>query len=59
MRILPAPVHGGTVQPFGDHRVAMAFALTGLKAGGITILDPLCCSKTFDDYFAILDRITR
>ena len=59
VRILPAPVHGGTVQPFGDHRVAMAFALTGLKAGGITILDPLCCSKTFDDYFAILDRITR
>lgn len=59
VRILPAPVHGGTVHPFGDHRVAMAFALTGLKAGGITILDPLCCRKTFDDYFDILERITR
>ena len=57
--ISPAPVRSGTIRSFGDHRVAMAFALIGLKTGGVTILDPLCCRKTFDNFFTILDDITQ
>lgn len=56
--IEPEKVHGGVVKTFGDHRVAMAFALMGLKTGGIEIDDPACCQKTFPDFFAILDRLT-
>ena len=55
-------IHPGQPQPaevetYNDHRVAMAFSLTGLKAPGITILDPLCCRKTFEDYFERLEDI--
>ncbi len=54
VEIAPAPVRGGTVRTFGDHRVAMAFALAALKSGNITIDDPDCCRKTFPNYFEIL-----
>ena len=57
--IHPAAVHRGTVCTFGDHRVAMAFTLTGLKAGGIEIDDPRCCAKTFAGYFDAIDAITQ
>ena len=56
--IRPAPVRGGTVQTFGDHRVAMAFALIGLKTGNVTIENPACCKKTFENYFELLDELT-
>ncbi|MBR7186755.1 MAG: 3-phosphoshikimate 1-carboxyvinyltransferase [Clostridia bacterium] len=57
--IEPAPVRGGTVKSFGDHRVAMAFALIGLKTGNLFIENPSCVRKTFDNYFEILDELTR
>lgn len=56
--ITPAPVRGGTVETFGDHRVAMAFSLIGLKTGNIAIENPSCCKKTFDNYFQLLDELT-
>ena len=56
--IAPAPPKDAVLSSFGDHRVAMAFSLIGLKTGGVAIEDPLCCAKTFPDYFSILDRIT-
>lgn len=55
--ILPSAVRGGTVQCFGDHRVAMSFALTALKTGNITLDDPACCKKTFENYFDILQSL--
>ncbi len=57
--IEPDSVHGGQVKTFGDHRVAMAFALMGLKTAGVTIDDPACCNKTFPSFFRILDDITK
>lgn len=57
--IEPAPLHGGTVKTFNDHRVAMAFALVGLKTGNVVIENADCCKKTFEGYFELLDRISR
>ena len=57
--IEPDRVHGGTVKTFGDHRVAMAFSLMGLRTKGIAIDDPDCCKKTFPSFFRILDEITK
>ncbi len=45
------------IETFGDHRVAMAFAVMGLGADGIVIDDPECCAKTFPDYFNILNSL--
>lgn len=55
--IYPSQPHGGNVQTFGDHRVAMAFALTGLRCDGVVINNAEVCSKTFKDYFSVLDGV--
>lgn len=51
-RILPAAVH-----TYDDHRMAMSFALIGLRAEGVVIRDPGCVSKTFPDYFERLEGL--
>ncbi len=55
--IYPSEPHGGEIETFGDHRVAMAFAITGLRREGIIIKNAEVCSKTFTEYFEVLDRI--
>jgi 3-phosphoshikimate 1-carboxyvinyltransferase len=42
------------IDTFADHRIAMSFALAGLKIAGITILDPDCVAKTFPAYWQVL-----
>ena len=42
------------IETYSDHRIAMAFALMGLKIGGITILDPGCTAKTWPEYWDVL-----
>lgn len=39
----PAPLRGGRVASFGDHRIAMAFAIAGLFADGDTIVQDADC----------------
>ena len=56
--IYPGQPQPAQIETFRDHRVAMSFALTGLRSPGIVIRDPLCCRKTFENYFTILDKIT-
>jgi 3-phosphoshikimate 1-carboxyvinyltransferase len=45
------------VQTYNDHRMAMAISLIGLRVPGITIQNPDCVSKTFPDYFEVLDSL--
>jgi 3-phosphoshikimate 1-carboxyvinyltransferase len=52
---LPAPCE---VQTYDDHRIAMSFAVTGLRAPGISIANPGCVSKTFPEFFDVLGRLT-
>ena len=52
---IPKPAE---VQTYDDHRIAMSFAITGLKAPGITILEPGCVSKTFPEFFDVLEAAT-
>lgn len=42
------------IETYADHRIAMSFALAGLKIGGITILDPACVGKTYPEYWDML-----
>jgi len=57
--IEPSTLHGGDVYTYDDHRIAMAFALVGLKVPGIRIQDPGCVAKTFPDYFERLEMLRR
>ena len=45
------------VQTYNDHRMAMAFSLIGLRVDGIVIENPSCVSKTFPDYFEVLESL--
>ena len=47
----------GVVRTYNDHRMAMAFALIGLRERGIQIENPECVSKTFPGYFDELDKL--
>jgi 3-phosphoshikimate 1-carboxyvinyltransferase len=42
------------VQTYDDHRMAMSFALIGLRFDGVTIENPSCVSKTFPNFFEAL-----
>lgn len=50
-------LHEAAIETFDDHRVAMAFSLSGLRTEGISIINPECCAKTFREYFNVLDRV--
>lgn len=55
--IHPGKPEPAVVQTYEDHRMAMAFALTGLRTDGIGIADPACCRKTFETYFEVLEHL--
>ena len=46
-----------TVQTYNDHRMAMAFSLIGLRVDGVVIENPNCVSKTFPNYFDVLEQL--
>ncbi|MBX3747830.1 MAG: 3-phosphoshikimate 1-carboxyvinyltransferase [Verrucomicrobiae bacterium] len=47
-------LHGAEIETYGDHRMAMAFAVLGLRVAGIRLRDPACVGKTFPNFFAKL-----
>lgn len=55
--IFPGVPKGCRIETYDDHRVAMAFALTGLRTKGVKILNPSCCKKTFGEYFEVLGQV--
>ena len=46
-----------TIQTYNDHRMAMAFSLIGLRVPGIAIENPGCVSKTFPNFFEVLETL--
>ncbi|MCX7857803.1 MAG: 3-phosphoshikimate 1-carboxyvinyltransferase [Deltaproteobacteria bacterium] len=53
-------IKGGTIDPHQDHRIAMAFAILGLRSDeGIEILNPRCTKKSYPEFFKELSRIRR
>ena len=55
--IYPGTPSGCEIETYDDHRVAMSFALTGLRTEGVRILNPSCCRKTFAEYFEVLGKV--
>ncbi len=51
---------GAKVDSFGDHRIAMAFAVAGLFANGETeIIDAECAKVSFPEFFEVLQNVVR
>ena len=55
--IYPGNTKTAEIETYEDHRVAMAFTLVGLGRKGITILNPMCCKKTFENYYEIIESL--
>jgi len=53
----PGEPKPGDVETYDDHRIAMSFALLGLRYPGIRIVNPGCVSKTFPEFFETLESI--
>jgi len=47
----PEELHGAEIETYNDHRMAMCFAVLGLKVPGIKIKNPACVKKTFPNFF--------
>ena len=51
-------IEGGTVSSYGDHRIAMAFAIAGLMSkSGVTIEDAGCVDVSFPGFFELLEGL--
>jgi 3-phosphoshikimate 1-carboxyvinyltransferase len=57
LTINPGTPTSARIRTYDDHRIAMAFALIGLRVPGIEIRDPECVAKTFPSYFEALDQL--
>lgn len=57
VRPTPGAPRAARIHTYDDHRMAMSFAVLGLRTPGTVILEPACVSKTFPDFFEVLDRL--
>jgi 3-phosphoshikimate 1-carboxyvinyltransferase len=57
LTITPGKLHGAEIETYDDHRMAMSFALAGLRVPGVRILDPACVSKSWPRYFEAFERM--
>jgi len=49
--------HGALIHTYNDHRIAMSFAVAGLKTPGVVIADPDCVVKSFPDFWEFFARL--
>jgi len=57
LRIVPQNLHGAAIDTYDDHRMAMSFALAGLRVPSVVIKDPGCTAKTYPGFFADLAKL--
>jgi len=58
LRIVPGELHGAPIDTYDDHRMAMSFAVAGLRVPGVVIRNPGCTAKTYPGFFRDLARLS-
>ena len=53
----PVRLRSAEIETYGDHRMAMSFALVALGGTEVSIRDPRCVAKTFPDFFDVFRSI--
>ena len=51
LTVYPSDLHGAEIETYNDHRMAMCFAVLGLKVPGIRLRNPACVKKSFPNFF--------
>jgi 3-phosphoshikimate 1-carboxyvinyltransferase len=57
MTITGGVPRGGRINTYNDHRMAMSFAVAGLKTPGIFIENEKCVSKSFPDFWEVFESL--
>jgi 3-phosphoshikimate 1-carboxyvinyltransferase len=57
LEIVGGASHGAEIETYDDHRIAMSFAVAGLRVPGVKIMDPGCVEKSFPTYWEVFDRL--
>jgi 3-phosphoshikimate 1-carboxyvinyltransferase len=57
LKVSPGLIHGAEIETYDDHRMAMCFAMLGLRVPGMRILNPGCVRKTFPNFFEKLTQL--
>lgn len=57
LEVMPGELHGTAIETYDDHRMAMAFAIAGLRVDGVEIMDPTCVAKTWPGFFDWLETL--
>jgi 3-phosphoshikimate 1-carboxyvinyltransferase len=59
LEIIPSDLHGALLDTYEDHRLAMSFALTGLKVPRVEIENPDCVKKSFPTFWREFEKLDR
>ena len=51
LTVYPSTLRGAEIETYQDHRMAMCFAILGLKIPGLRLQNPACAKKTFPNFF--------
>jgi len=51
LEVFPSELHGAEIETYNDHRMAMCFAILGLRVPAIKLRNPACVKKTFPNFF--------
>jgi 3-phosphoshikimate 1-carboxyvinyltransferase len=51
LTIQPGTLWAAAIETYNDHRMAMSFALAGLRVPGLQITNPKCVEKTYPAFF--------
>jgi 3-phosphoshikimate 1-carboxyvinyltransferase len=51
LTVHPSALRGADIETYNDHRMAMCFAILGLKVPGLRLKNPACVKKTFPNFF--------
>ncbi len=49
--------HGGDIDPHNDHRLAMSFAIAGLRVPGVKVHEERCVDKSFPGFWETLEQL--
>lgn len=57
LRIVGGSPRAAQIETYDDHRIAMSFALSGLRVPGMEICNPACVGKSFPNFWERLESI--
>lgn len=57
LEITPGKYSGGSINTYNDHRIAMSFAIAGLRIPGVQIENPSCVVKSFPDFWSEFEKL--